>query len=221
MDALDQLADPAVVLLARVDDVLSRFGAPAGHPVWQALRRLRVLPGAALAAVAALRPDQPAAMSAALHRCARGYADVAADLPTEVAWQGPAGSAYASRAGAFAAHLAGVPGGLADRLDATAGYTGALAGWQRETRQAVAGTLAVALRSGEAVVLSATASPAGPTGLAVAAAEIGRLVLDTVAAAYDRAEALLAEHAALADRAANAAASGGAGMIGGTLRIDG
>lgn len=223
MDLLDQVAEPATALLNRVDDVLSRFGAPAGHPVWASLRRVGMLPGAAVAAVVALRPHPLATQAAALHHLAGGYADIAADLPAPAGWQGPAASAYAERVAAFAGQLSAAPDSLAGRLAATAGYAEALAGWLAGSRRALAGTLALTLSSAEAVALSGSATaprPAGPTQLALAAAEIAWRVLDTVAAAYDRAEALLDAHPEVTGPAGAPGVAGGGGGVGGTLRVD-
>jgi hypothetical protein len=53
MDPFDRLAGPAGDLRRRVGESLAAGGAPEGHPIWPLLRRLRALPGEALAA---LRP---------------------------------------------------------------------------------------------------------------------------------------------------------------------
>jgi hypothetical protein len=56
MDLLDGVVAAADPLLRRVDQVLSTTGAPPDHPVWASLRLVRLLPGDAVQAVAALRP---------------------------------------------------------------------------------------------------------------------------------------------------------------------
>lgn len=188
MDALDRVMVPAAPLLARTDDLLATVGAPGGHPIWPPVRELGVLPGAAAAAVAALRPV-PADVSAVLRDVIDRYDDAAAALTPTGDWAGGAAQAYAARAQALAGQLTGGTG-LLDRLVATASYADAVTDWVHAARSALAGTLARVLGSAEAVLVS-TAAGAGGTTEALAAAEIGRHVLDTVAAAYDRGRPLL------------------------------
>ena len=57
MDRLDGLLHTARPLLSKVDEMLSSAGAPADHRVWDELRRVRLLPGDAARAIAALRPS--------------------------------------------------------------------------------------------------------------------------------------------------------------------
>jgi hypothetical protein len=199
MDALDRLADPAADLLTRVDTVLGRAGAPADHPIWAPLRRLGVLPGAAVGTVAALRPAPLAASGPRLAALAREYDETAAAIPPPSGWEGAAAEAYGARQQAEAAHLAGGADSLAGRLTATAAYAEALADWATAARLSVARTLAQVLPSAEAATL-VTAGGLGdgdraarPAPVVLAAAEIGARVLETVAEAYDRAEALLDE----------------------------
>jgi hypothetical protein len=78
MDALDLLAGPAGELLTRVDGALARSGAPDAHPIWPLLRRVGALPGAAVGAVAELRPAPLAAAAPSLRTLAQGYAEASA-----------------------------------------------------------------------------------------------------------------------------------------------
>ncbi|MEE6261294.1 hypothetical protein [Plantactinospora sonchi] len=195
MDALDHLAVPGADLLARVDTLLGTAGAPAGHPVWPLLRRLRVLPGDALDAVLACRPAPLVAAGAATRTAGRAYDDVRVALAEPVGWRGPAAEAYAAQRRALVTYLGDGPGSLAGRMAATAGYAEAVADWIGRTRAALARTLAEVLGSAEAVTVVTTPA-AGQVPGTVAAAEIGVRVLATVAEAYDEVEALSGRWAA-------------------------
>ncbi|GIG90887.1 hypothetical protein [Plantactinospora endophytica] len=194
MDVLDQLAEPAVELSGRVDDVLAATGAPAGHRIWPLLRRLRVLPGDAVQAVLGLRTGALDAAGEVTGDLRRGYAEAGAVLVDGGSWQGPAAETYAAHRTGMADHLVELTG----RVDATAAYAAAVAEWIAGTRYALARTLADLLGSAEAVtVVTARVGEHGPSGVAPeglpvgsAAAEIGARILATVAEAYDRAEAL-------------------------------
>ena len=182
MDALDRLAGPALELLSRVDATLTRSGAPDGHPLWPLLRRLRVLPGDAVAAVAALRPAPLAAAGPALRALSGQYAQPHATPPD---WQGPAAAAFTARWTTLSGY---VGDGLAERLADTASYAQAVADWVGRTRLAVARTVATAMASEQALTLGTDAEP----GEAVrAAADIAARVLGTVADAYAQADMLL------------------------------
>lgn len=193
-DALDQLAGPAHGLLARVDAVLCRAGAPAGHPVWPLLRRLGALPGPAAGAVAALRAAPLCTAGRALHTLAGQYGQLPGPppgrpTPAGAGWQGPAADAYAAHWSALSTHLAG-PGAdsLAGRLAATAGYLQALADWVDRARAALARTLATVMTSAQAVeVVTGAADPPVPA-VARAAADIAARVLATVADMYAEAD---------------------------------
>jgi hypothetical protein len=174
MDALDQVAVPARELLRRVDATLGRVGAPDDHPVWPLLRRLGVLPGAALGVITELRPAPLATIGPSLRALAKEYGEVSVIIPDESSWQGAAAEAFTAQWAALAAHMAGgtggpsagggaasrggAPGGssgddLAARLSATAGYIEAVASWVNRMRLALADTLADALASAEAVAI--------------------------------------------------------------------
>lgn len=191
MDALDQLAGPAAGLLNQVDDLLARAGAPAHHPIWPLLRRLRTLPGEAVGAVAALQRAPLAAAGPSLGALAREYEDARADLADGGSWEGVGAEAFAAHRASLAAYLADGPESMTGRLAATASYADALAEWVTHTRAALAESLADVLGSVEAVaVVTGAGSDPQPTA-AQAAAEIGARVLGTVAEAYDEAETLL------------------------------
>ncbi|HTF07703.1 MAG TPA: hypothetical protein VK659_05965 [Asanoa sp.] len=149
-DALDHLAGPAGELLARVDDVLARFGAAEDDPVWMLLRRVRALPGEAVAAlVPSLAASPVAAAAAAVRERAGPYADAQAALTTPVAWEGPAGEAFA----AHTSRLAGDLGDAADALAATGRLADEVDAWIDHTRSRLAAVLADALGSAEAVAV--------------------------------------------------------------------
>lgn len=194
MDALDHLAGPAADLLGRVDDLLAEAGVPAGHPIWPLLGRVRALPGAALDAVVALRPEPLVAAAAALRGLIPAYDDAAAALTVDVAWEGAGAEAFASRRAALSEHLTGGSESLAERLEASAAYLDAVADWVSASRAALARTLAEVLGSAEAVMV--VIGPVGPAASAsalsrpAAAAQLGARVLATVAELHDRGEAL-------------------------------
>jgi hypothetical protein len=188
MDALDRLAGPAHDLLSRVDGMLAWAGAPDDHPLWPLLRRLRVLPGDAVAAVAALHAAPLAAAGSALRTLSNQYAQPAATPSVSrgmAAWQGPAADAFSARWTTLSAY---VEQGLAGRMADTAGYAEAVADWVSRTRLAVARTLAAIMTSAEAVTLRTGAEP----GQVVrAAADIAARVLGAVADGYAQADLLL------------------------------
>ncbi|GAA0793804.1 hypothetical protein [Spirilliplanes yamanashiensis] len=190
MDTLDRIAPAAGPLLARVDEIVEYAGAPAGHPLWTQLRRVRLLPGDAVEAVAALRPDDIAAAAGPLRATRDTLADVASTLPAPGAWAGTAADAYATGRRALSTHV----DALAGRAATTADLGDDLAEWMRGTRRAVAAVLADVLASAESAALPLTG--AGPAELLPpdqhgAAAEVATRVLRTVADAFAAAEPLL------------------------------
>ncbi|MEU3452442.1 hypothetical protein ABZ671_02380 [Micromonospora sp. NPDC006766] len=195
MDALDRLAEPGLDLLARVDTLLAA-GAPEGHRLWPLLRRMQVLPGAAVREFLDLHPAPLVDAGHAVRRLVRGYDDACAVLADPVAWSGPAASAYDEARTALLRHLDEGPESLVGRLESTAGYADALADWVEGSRLALARALADVLRSAEAVTVHTTtaASGDGRAG-ALAAAEIGTRVLSVLGVAYDGAETLLRQWA--------------------------
>lgn len=189
MDVLDHLAEPAVALSGRVDDVLAAVGAPGGHRIWPLLRRLRVLPGDAVQAVLALRPAPLRAAGDVTRQVRWAYDEASAILADGGSWQGPAAEAFGAHRGALGGHLADGADSLTARVDATVAYAEAVAEWIVHTRSTLARTLADVLGSAEAVTV-VTARSDGGVPVEVAAAEIGARVLGTVVEACDRAEAL-------------------------------
>jgi hypothetical protein len=238
MDPLDRLAGPAGDLLRRVDETLAAGGAPEGHPIWPPLRRMRALPGEAVAAVAALRPAPLADAGNAVRALIREYDDARASLDDGGSWEGAGAEAFAAHRDALAAHLTGGPESLTGRLDTTAGYADALADRVRQSRAALARTLAEVLGSTEAVTVVAggpdhTSLPAGTARgdgrpvragatVDVPAADIGARVLATVAEVYDRAEDLLHRWGpSLAELTYRAPIEAAGGRLDTTMRIGG
>jgi hypothetical protein len=192
MDALDRLAGPAQELLSRVDATLRRTGAPADHPLWPLLDRLRGLPTGALATVAALRPAPLSAAGSQLRALSRQYAEWGyRPAGSDEGWRGPAAEAFTARWVGLCAY---VGHGLAGRLADSAEHAETVADWMGRTRLALARTLALVMASAEAVTVTVTvATGADPAQAARAAADIAARVLGTVADAYAQADALLAE----------------------------
>ncbi|MEU4594532.1 hypothetical protein [Micromonospora aurantiaca (nom. illeg.)] len=221
MDALDRLAEPGLDLLGRVDTLLAA-GAPEGHRLWPLLRRMQVLPGAAVREFLDLHPAPLTGAGHAVRRLVRGYDDTCALLADQVAWSGAAASAYDEARAALLRHLDEGPDSLVGRLESTAGYADALAGWVEGSRAALARALAEVLGSAEAVAVHAATRPGAEAGRAgaSAAAEIATRVLGVLGVAYDGAETLLRQWGpSLAetpwrDRATTAPRYGGTTRIG-------
>jgi len=199
MDRLDRLLTAAGPLLRRVGDTLAAAGAPPEHPVWAALRRVRLLPGEATRAVAALRPEELAEAAGELRADARACAVLAVSLPAPGEWTGAAADAYDAARQRAAAHLSGEPDGLEERLQASADLAEALVAWMRSARDAVAGTLAEVLTSTEAVTLAGSTVDLAATREQRAAADIAARVLWAVAEGCDTGEDLLHRSASLAE----------------------
>ena len=198
MDSLDQIVGPATSLLSRVDDVLSTAGAPPDHGLWAELRRVRLLPGDAVHAVAALRAADLLDAAPELRAGARAYAEIAGSLPPPGPWTGDAADAYDTARRREAERLSGTPESLDERLEATADLADALIDWVTQTRGDLAGTLAHVLTSAEALELTADApDPTASTPIR-AAADLAERILHTVAESYDLAADLLYASADLA-----------------------
>jgi hypothetical protein len=199
MDTLDQVMDTAGPLLRRVDELLSGVGAPQDHEIWTEIRRVRLLPGDAAQAVAALRAGDLEEAAPELRADARGYAGIADALPGPGTWTGDAADAYDAARRRTADHLSGGPDSLDERLEATADLADALIGWMGQARADLARTLAQVLGSAEALSLSAdSAIDPAATGQVLAAADVGRRILQTVAESYELADDLLHGSADLA-----------------------
>jgi hypothetical protein len=199
MDPLAQLLDAAGPLLHRVEELLSGGGAPPGHGVWAEIRRVRLLPGDAAEAVAALRPAELSDAAPELRADARAYAGIAESLPAPAGWSGDAADAYDAARRRTAEHLSGGMESLDERLEATADLADALVEWMGQARDELAATLAEVLNSAEAVAV-ATGPPAAPATEreALAAADVAERVLRTVADSYELAADLLQGSAELA-----------------------
>jgi hypothetical protein len=181
-DPLDRVLEVAGDLLARIDATLVSSGAPAAHPIWPLARRMGALPADAVDALAQLRPEPVRESSARLRSLAEAYAARHADLAgvrSAAGWEGAAGDAFAAQLGAFIEHLG--PEGTTGALAATASYLDDVAAWIGQARRALAGVLATALTSAEAVSLCAGAG----FGEVAAAAEIGARVLAATVEVYD------------------------------------
>lgn len=200
MDQLDQVIQTAGPLLRRVDEVISAVGAPADHRIWAELRRVGLLPGDAVYAVAGLRPAELVEAAPELRADARSYADIAQSLPAPGDWTGDAAEAYEATRRRTAGHLSGGGESLDERLEATADLADALIEWMNQSRAELAATLAEILSSAEALDLSneSAVDPAAGQEM-VAAAEIAVRVLAAVADSYDLAADLLDGSADLAN----------------------
>ncbi|WP_025619861.1 hypothetical protein [Salinispora cortesiana] len=201
MDPLDRLAEPGLDLLRRVDTLLAA-GAPEGHRVWPLLRRMQVLPGAAVRSFLELPAVAFSDAGRSVRQLVRGYDEVCAALTEPVLWSGTAATAFGEYRAALLSHLDEGPESLVGRLESTAGYADALADWIEGSRRTLARTLAGVLGSAEAVaVVVATSAPSAASAqLAVSvphpaaeveAAEIAARVLAVLSAAYDGVETLL------------------------------
>lgn len=200
MDSLDRIVGSAGPLLRRVDEMLSAAGAPADHRVWTELRRVRLLPGDAVHAVAGLRSGDLLEAAPELRADAQAYGELAKSLPRPGSWSGGAAEAYDEARRRTVDHLSGGLDSLDERLEATADLADALVDWIGQTRGDLAGTLARILVSSEAVELSSghhldpTAEPQ-----IQAAADVAEQILQTVADSYELAADLLHSSADLAD----------------------
>ena len=200
MDRLDELMDAAGPLLRRAGEVLDEAGAPAGHPLWEQLRRVRVLPADAAQAVAALRPAAFAEVVPGLRAGAQTCAEIAAGLPAPGEWSGEAAETYDDLRRRSATHLAGGDDSLDERWTATADLADALQHWMIRTRTHLAAALADLLTSAEALTLTSSEGAPPPSMAEIrAAADVATLVLRTIADDYLRAEELLRDSAALAE----------------------
>jgi hypothetical protein len=192
MDQLDLALQTAGPLLRRVDEVISTVGAAPDHRIWAELRRVRLLPGDAVRAVAALRPAELAEAAPELRADARAYASIAQSLPGADGWSGAAADSYESARRRTAGFLSGGTESLDERLEATADLAEALIDWMSQTRNGLATVLAQALGSTEALQL-ANDAPLDPAAnrTTAAAADVGATLLQAVANSYNLATDLL------------------------------
>ncbi|MEV6849639.1 hypothetical protein [Actinoplanes sp. NPDC051411] len=184
MDRLDDLFGTARPMLDRVDQMLSVVGAPGEHRVWGELRRVRLLPGDAVRAVAALRPAALGEAGPEIRAEARACVEIAAGLPPPEEWTGEAAEAYDEARHRMAAQLSGGNESLDERMEATADLAEALREWMRQTRDDLARALAEALGSNEAAALTVTGGmPPGEADI-LGAADIAASLLRVVADNY-------------------------------------
>jgi hypothetical protein len=199
MDRLDDLLHTARPLLDRVEEMLTAVGAPEDHRVWGELRRVRLLPGDAARAVAALRPSALGEAGPRLRAEARACVEVAAGLPPPEEWSGEAAEAYDDVRRRMAAQLSGEDESLDERLEATADLADALRDWMQEMRDGVARVLAEAMSSREAArLLTGGGAMPPPQDDIVGAAEIAASVLRVIADNYDYASDLIRGSSGLA-----------------------
>ncbi len=138
------------LLSAGSTELLTRFGAADDDPLWPLLRRVRALPGEAVAALSStLRAEPIAAAGAEVRARTTTYADARAAITAPVAWEGPAGDAFAAHTDRLAADLATA----GDALASTARLADEIADWAARTRARLAAVLADVLTSGEAVAI--------------------------------------------------------------------
>jgi hypothetical protein len=180
MDLLDRVVEPGSDLLARVDEILSRHGAPAAHPVWALLHRLGALPSVALDQVAGLVPSEISAVGTPLAVIASDLHTAIASVPPDVTSRGVTADGFGARWNG----LAGQIGDGADRLSATAAAVAELADWAGTARRDLAGALGACLGSAEAVLVR-SAPVTGDADSIRAAADIAADVLESIARMVD------------------------------------
>lgn len=191
MDRLDDLLDTARPMLDRVDQMLSVVGAPGEHRVWAQLRRVRLLPGDAARAVAALRPVALGRAGPEIRAEAGVCVEVAAGLPPPEEWSGEAAEAYDDARHRMSAQLSGDEESLDERMEATADLAEALHEWMQQTRDELARALAEALGSKEAAALTVAAGMPPSEADILGAADIAASLLRVVADSYDYADELI------------------------------
>jgi hypothetical protein len=186
MDLLDRVVGPGSDLLARVDAVLTRCGAPGDHPVWREISRTGTLPSTALAQIAALAPDEMRSRAADLARIASGVRSATDPVPSSLDSRGAVADGFARTWRALSAQItAGSDGAtFADRVAATAEHLDDIAAWASAARRDLAGEIGACLGSSEAVAVRAAA--AEPDDDAVrAAADIAACVLASISRSVD------------------------------------
>jgi hypothetical protein len=199
MDPLDRLLSSAGPLLRRVDDILAAAGAAPDHPVWTELRRVRLLPGAAVPAVALLRPADLLDAAPQLRADAHACAGLAESLPGPGQWTGSAAAAYDATRQRVAAGLGDDVGGLSTRLRASADVADELAAWMQHARDTVALALAEVMNSTEAITLAEERVDLASAAQLQAAAQVATVVLRAVADGCERGADLLRHSVALAE----------------------
>jgi hypothetical protein len=186
MDLLDRVLEPGTDLLARVDDILLRTGAPAGHSVWSSLSKVGALPSAAVAAVAALSPTDIRAIAEHLTEVGDGLRDLPDTVPPRLESRGLIADGLTDAWRTLADQISGGPAGpgLTGRLAAGAAQLESIATWAADARRDLAAEIGACLGSAEAVLVrSATDTPEAHS--TQAAADIAECVLTAVARSID------------------------------------
>ncbi|MEU7871162.1 hypothetical protein [Dactylosporangium sp. NPDC049140] len=191
-DALDRLAVVGNDLFRRVDVLLAGGGVAPGSRAAELLRRVGGLPADVLEY--ALRLDVAGLVAAAEEL--RGVGDRFRGLPGTVAvgvrgsaWEGSGAEAFGVAWAALAQHIGegGDERSIVGRVDATADYLGAVAGWAQGFRHELAEAVARVVQSAEAVVVVTVKD--GVEAVA-AAGRIAERVLRTAGEALDAADEL-------------------------------
>lgn len=209
MDALAQVAPVAQPLLNDVDNALATLGAPPAHPVWRHLRSLQATPAQTVRGFVDMDPHHLRAAAATLREQAQSYTQ--ASIPGAGPWDGAAAEHYAVTAATVRDHLASDRAdSMVGRLRALASAVADLADWQQSSRDALAGALAGALLSRQAMTVrshpavgsslgAATGRPAtdGLAEAVLAAADIGAALLSVAQDAVAAAQRLVAPLEAL------------------------
>lgn len=167
MDLLDRVLVPGGDLLGRVDQIIAKAGVPPAHDLAALLRTVGLLPGEALDRVAQLGTETFADLAIELRNQADRYAGRRAQVQSEVsrtAWDGRAGSAFATQWAALAEHLGEGErpdeASMAGRLVALRAYLDDLRDWVEEARGSFALTVVEVLGSMEAVLVRSAADTA-------------------------------------------------------------
>lgn len=174
-DPLSRLHRAAARLLGGVDETLARCGAPDHHPIWPLLRSVGLLPGDAVAEVAALSLEafqERAGLMRSHRERGTGVDDL---LVAPSGWEGAAAEAAAARLEAARAGMRVIT----ENAGVLAGLLGDLAEFGKQGRVRLARGLARVLASAQAVDLSL--DEVEPLVRAQAAADIGAEVLAEVA----------------------------------------
>jgi hypothetical protein len=201
MDALARLAPVAWPLLRDVDSALATLGAPADHPVWGLLRRIRTTPADAVGFFADLGPETLRAAAATLLEQATTY-DAAA-IPLTLPWEGSAADFYTVSATALSRHLRGdETEPLAGRLRAMGSHVDGVADWRQRSRDDMARVVASALTSSQAVTVRSCQALGRGLAEVMRHADSGVELTRAVASAADIGAAVLgvAEDAVVAAR---------------------
>lgn len=214
MDALIRMHAEAGGLLGRVDLSLTRHGAPEGHQIWPLLRSRGLLPGDAVANVAAWGPEPLRERAELLQEHRERCSEIEYLLRVRTDWEGMAGAAFAARLDATRASQ----DLLASSACFIADYLEDLAAWVARGRLSLAYRLGAVLSSAEAVTL--TVGEELPTVHAEAAAEIGAEVLAEADAFWTGALDISRDWSSRLELVAEIAMPGGVAGLGTTVGVE-